>query len=471
MRSGEDVRAETLRKAVHLSMVLWALLLRWLPWKGAFLLALLALAFTALVLPRLGGAALHRASDRSRGWAPGIVLYPASIAALILVFREQLAFVGAAWALLALGDGMATVVGLAAGKHPLPWNPKKSWQGLGAHVLFGFVGAWFLLDFIGGPGLPDGAITAPGLAAAALPAAALLAALATATVETLDLGVDDNVLVPAVGAAVTWLVVTFAVQWEGRDPEELARRAGVAVLLCVALAVAAMLASSLGLAGGAAAVVNGAVIAAFAGWGGFLVLLSFFVLGSAATRLGRRVKERRGIAESRGGRRGVANVVANGGMATLCALVTVPGAGVAAPGSIGALAGLALVAAMATAAFDTVSSEVGKAHGRRTFLPTTWKPVAPGTEGAVSVEGTLAGLAAAIVVGVVGGLCGLLPYGAGDVPVGALVAVACGAFVGTSFESLVGALATERGVEVDGHLLNFANTALGGLAAVFFLVV
>ena len=59
-----------------------------------------------------------------------------------------------------------------------------------------------------------------------------------------------------------------------------------------------------------------------------------------------------------------------------------------------AIFALAFAAAFATAAADTVSSEIGKAFGRRTFLITTLRPVPRGTDGAVSLEGTLAGVAA-----------------------------------------------------------------------------
>lgn len=41
---------------------------------------------------------------------------------------------------------------------------------------------------------------------------------------------------------------------------------------------------------------------------------------------------------------------------------------------------------------------VSKAYGKRTFLITTFKPAAPGTEGAVSLEGTLAGVVGSIII-------------------------------------------------------------------------
>lgn len=48
--------------------------------------------------------------------------------------------------------------------------------------------------------------------------------------------------------------------------------------------------------------------------------------------------------------------------------------------------------AMAAKLGDTFSSEIGKAVGRRTFLITTLKAVSRGTEGAISMEGSIAGI-------------------------------------------------------------------------------
>jgi uncharacterized protein (TIGR00297 family) len=60
------------------------------------------------------------------------------------------------------------------------------------------------------------------------------------------------------------------------------------------------------------------------------------------------------------------------------------------------------VASFSTKLSDTCASEVGKAYGKRTFLITTLQPVARGTEGAVSLEGTLAGIVASAAIAFVG---------------------------------------------------------------------
>jgi uncharacterized protein (TIGR00297 family) len=121
------------------------------------------------------------------------------------------------------------------------------------------------------------------------------------------------------------------------------------------------------------------------------------------------------------------------------------------------LFGLAFAGAFATAAADTASSEIGQLLGRRTFLITNFRPVPRGTEGAVSLEGTLAGVAASLVIAALGAGLGLYPW------IGVL-AVVVAAFVGTTFESVVGAALEKRNL-LDNEALNFLNTLVGALVA------
>ena len=73
---------------------------------------------------------------------------------------------------------------------------------------------------------------------------------------------------------------------------------------------------------------------------------------------------------------------------------------------------LALVAALTAGGSDTVASEIGKAWGRSTFLVTTLNRVPPGTPGAMSLEGTAAGVLAAVALAAVGVAFGLVPASA-----------------------------------------------------------
>jgi uncharacterized protein (TIGR00297 family) len=127
-------------------------------------------------------------------------------------------------------------------------------------------------------------------------------------------------------------------------------------------------------------------------------------------------------------------------------------------GELRALFVLAYVASVATAAADTCSSETGKAYGRRTFLITTLRPVPPGTEGAVSLEGTLGGLLGAALIAAVGALGGLYAWALAP-------PVALAGLAGSLAESVIGTWAERRGW-LDNDQLNALNTAIGaGLAA------
>jgi uncharacterized protein (TIGR00297 family) len=124
---------------------------------------------------------------------------------------------------------------------------------------------------------------------------------------------------------------------------------------------------------------------------------------------------------------------------------------------------LAFVCAYATAAFDTVSSEVGQAFGGRPVLITTLRRVPPGTDGAVSFIGTLAGAAAALLVAGLAAALGLLaPERLGI--------VALAAFVGSTADSVLGATLEARGL-MDNEAVNFSNTLIGALAGMGLLAI
>lgn len=97
---------------------------------------------------------------------------------------------------------------------------------------------------------------------------------------------------------------------------------------------------------------------------------------------------------------------------------------------------LAYVSSMATKMSDTAASEVGKAYGKTAYLVTTLAVVPRGTEGAVSVEGTAAGVVASLAMGALAVAVGLIPLA--GVPV-----VAVAAAVATTAESIIGATVQE----------------------------
>lgn len=206
----------------------------------------------------------------------------------------------------------------------------------------------------------------------------------------------------------------------------------------------------------------GVFILATGGLAGFAVLLGFFLLGTALTRFGYAQKDAQGVAEAEGGRRGASHALANCGTGLLLlgghALARAFGwaGGVADPGSPPSpIFWAAFVGAFAAAASDTSSSELGQLYGRSPVSPRSLRRVPVGTEGAVSIEGLLAGVGAAVVLALLGGALGM--YDARGI-----LAVAAGGFFGNFLESLVGA--SGRRLLPHGGL-NFANTVVGAAAS------
>ncbi|HUQ49403.1 MAG TPA: DUF92 domain-containing protein [Terriglobales bacterium] len=127
-----------------------------------------------------------------------------------------------------------------------------------------------------------------------------------------------------------------------------------------------------------------------AGWKMFALLFVVFCLTWLATRAGRKNKMSLGLAESKKGRS--ASQVASNLIVTACALVFLDGI-------LGVSAALVLAtAALAEAAADTVSSEIGQAYAGLTYLITNLQPVSPGTNGGLSLIGTGAGMISAALV-------------------------------------------------------------------------
>jgi uncharacterized protein (TIGR00297 family) len=201
------------------------------------------------------------------------------------------------------------------------------------------------------------------------------------------------------------------------------------------------------------------------GWRGYGLMMFYFLVGSAATRIGMAQKEAAGIAEKRSGARGPENVWGSALVATLCALGTYTLLSFGANWSYAAASFLLLgyVASMSTKLADTCSSEVGKAYGQRTFLITTLQPVARGTEGAVSLEGTLAGVVAAAAIATLGWALGLIQVL--DIAICVMAA-----FVATNLESVIGATLQSRISWLTNEVVNVINTLIGAVVAILLAV-
>ncbi|WP_366918518.1 TIGR00297 family protein [Acaryochloris sp. IP29b_bin.148] len=197
----------------------------------------------------------------------------------------------------------------------------------------------------------------------------------------------------------------------------------------------------------------GVVVWGTLGWPGYSVVLFYFLAGSTVTKIGMAEKEAAGIAEKRSGARGPENVWGSAASSTLCALATL-----VLPVQYRPLLCLGYVSGFSTKLSDTTASEIGKAYGNRTFLITTLRPVPRGTEGAVSLEGTLAGLLASVVIAVLAWAVGLIaPVGVGWCVIAALIA--------TNLESVIGATVQSQFTWLTNEVVNGINTLIGVVTA------
>lgn len=123
---------------------------------------------------------------------------------------------------------------------------------------------------------------------------------------------------------------------------------------------------------------------------------------------------------------------------------------------------LGYVASIATKLSDTFASEIGKAYGKTTFLITNFKRVDPGTEGAVSAEGTAAAVVGGFLMSSYGLGIGLIK----DYP--SLLLSTLAAFIATNIESVIGAtLQGDNGPKwITNEVVNFFNTLIGATLSI-----
>lgn len=448
-----DGYSEAGRKLVHIGLGLIAFSLGWLPWPVAAAAAFGAILFNWLILPRIGGQKISRSSA---GSDMGIVLYPLSVFVLIVLFRDRPEIAAVGWIALAFGDGTATLIGRNLKGPRIPWNRDKSALGTLAFLEVALPVSWAATWVI-------------GAAETLLPTLMILfvAIGVAAIVETLPSGIDDNLTVPFSAALTFWalgcVIRTPAIALTPEQETWLV----VNVILAV-VGYAAKTVNWSGLVGGA---LLGTVLIVFGGWQLYVLLLAFFVVGSGVTKLGIRRKAGMGLAQEQGGRRGFSHAFANVGTAAILAFMVVT------TGFDGPALWLAAAAALATATADTTASEIGQLIGRRPFLPLTFRRVPPGTEGAISIEGTVAGAAAALMMGILGAVLwtswlvvdasfsdavafAFSPEkGHATLRLAAFITVA--AVVASWIESVVGSWNRTRNKPISNGTLNFMNTVVG----------
>ena len=233
----------------------------------------------------------------------------------------------------------------------------------------------------------------------------------------------------------------------------------VAIGLNSAFAIAGLLAKQKALtrAGLLHAWALGVIVWGCLGWCGYAIVAVYFLLGTAVTKIGIEQKEAKGIAEKRGGARGPENVWGSALTGAICAI-----AALIWPSPLWLLA---YTASFAAKLADTTSSEIGKAYGKRTFLITSLKPVPPGSEGAVSLEGTAAGWLAAALLSAIG--VGL--YWQQMSPLWLLLCWLA-AVIATTVESWMGATIQPQFAWLTNEVINGIQTTIAAAIAIVLAV-
>ena len=267
--------------------------------------------------------------------------------------------------------------------------------------------------------------------------------IAAVLLKVILLKFEDSLMIEGIGIAMTmWLIQELNYQAD-------LQMVVAAVIVGFTFGYFAFRARTADLTGLFSAALVGIILVVFADVRWFIVMLAFFILGSAATKYKSNYKKRIGVEQSQSGARGCRNVFANGIVAAAAAVLF----GVfQQPVFI-----VMYVGCVATAAADTLASEVGVTGGIPRLI-TTLKPVPIGTNGGVTVTGEVVAFLGGLAVSVVALLLGIITTE---------MAVICtlAGFVGTNLDSLVGATLENRGF-LGNAGTNLLATLGGGIFAV-----
>ena len=206
---------------------------------------------------------------------------------------------------------------------------------------------------------------------------------------------------------------------------------------------------SLDLFGSAVMIIMGIVIIFSAGANWLLLIILFLVMSLLATKYSKKYKLSLGEFE---GRRTSKNVISNGVVA--CFMAAFGGYYLPFVGGF--------IGAIATATADTLASEIGvlDSHPR---LISNFQKVDPGTNGAISVLGTLSGIGGAAIIGIAAFLLGIVAN-----PFSAILVSVISGTVGCFADSILGALLENNGFLTNEHV-NLIATIVGAIVGIVLI--
>ncbi|NMB78343.1 MAG: TIGR00297 family protein [Methanomicrobiales archaeon] len=267
--------------------------------------------------------------------------------------------------------------------------------------------------------------------------------IAAVLLKVILLKYEDSLMIEGVGIAMTmWLIQELNYQAN-------LQMVVAAVIIAFTFGYFAFRAKTADLTGLFSAALVGIILLVFADARWFIIMLAFFILGSSATKYKYAYKKRIGVEQGQSGARGYRNVFANGIVAAAAAVLF----GVFQdPVYI-----VMYVGCVATAAADTLASEIGVTGGVP-YLITTFKQVPIGTNGGVTLTGEVVAVLGGLAVSLVAFLLGVIT------PEMVAICTLAG-FVGTNIDSLIGATLENKGF-LGNAGTNLLATIGGGIFAV-----
>ena len=203
--------------------------------------------------------------------------------------------------------------------------------------------------------------------------------------------------------------------------------------------------------------VLGSILWGCLSWQGWTSVVIYLLFGSLVTKIGYKFKNQKGIAEKRGGRRGPENVWGSAATGLFFAIMIKLNL------SNLVFFKIAFAASFAAKLADTFGSEIGKRFGKNTYLITSLRKVDRGTEGGISLEGTLASLFGSIFMS-------FTMYALSIISTKyQLIIVAISGFIATLSESIIGAKYQDK-YKLSNELVNSIQTSISSIIAIFILM-
>lgn len=226
------------------------------------------------------------------------------------------------------------------------------------------------------------------------------------------------------------------------------------ILICLLLSAISVAKNIFDLSGGIFAFFYGLIVGFFGGFRWLLIMLFFLILTHIITKTEFKYKKIKRINEGNKGERSIPNIIANGLIPLIIALLSNHLSEIDAT--------FLFTVALSVSAADTFASEIGSLS-KKVYLITNFKRVEPGTNGGISALGTFAALIGSINISLIS--LGVLW---GEYPFNYFVLSVLLGLVGCMIDSLLGALLENKGY-LEKNSVNLISIGAAVIIALLFI--